>query len=108
MWEPRKGLYIRHVAGLLVRLSGHLDDPGRRISIHRANSCRGRSGGGGAKEGVSGPVGPGLCGKLDANFAEFLFHALRCIKEGPTSHPTSRCPPPSAPRVRTYRTELPE
>ncbi len=73
MREPRRGLYIRNVAGLLVRLSGHLDDPGRRISIHRANSCRGRFGGGGSKAGVSDPIGPGVCGILDLDFGEHPF-----------------------------------
>ena len=77
MWEPRRGLYIRNGAGLLVRLSGHLDDSGRRISIHRANSCRGRSGGGGSEAGVYGPIGPGPCTILHADFGEWSFHALR-------------------------------
>ena len=30
----------------------------------------------GAKAGVPGPVGPGLCGILDLDFGEFAFHAL--------------------------------
>jgi hypothetical protein len=47
MWGPYRGSYIRNVLGLLVRLYMRLDDSGRRISIHRANSCRGRSYGGG-------------------------------------------------------------
>ena len=46
MWGPHRGSYIRNVPGLLVSLYLRRDDSGRRISIHRANSCRGRSRGG--------------------------------------------------------------
>ena len=76
MWEPRGGLYIRNVAGLLVRLSGRQDDSGRRIFIHRANSCRGRSNGGGPVGAVSKAIGPGVCGILHPSFGERPFHAL--------------------------------
>ena len=56
-----------------------MKDAGHRISIHRTNSCRGRSCGGESKEGVSGPIGPGLCGILHANFGELPFPVLGCI-----------------------------
>ncbi len=49
--------------------------PRTRISIHRANSCRGRSNGGGPVGGVSKPIGPGVCGILHPNFRE---HSADC------------------------------
>ena len=72
--SPEPSALQKLVVSPVLVPAGHA---GGRISIHRANSCRGRPYGGGAKSEVPGSIGPGLCIMLDANFGELLFHALR-------------------------------